>query len=201
MRTLAGERHFRLTGGRHLRPTGAIVLVLALAGCATSATTTHHIAAPSPTSVVDPNGVACASLDSAGYCPGDNPSNPTAAAALACSTQLQQWLAGSTGDQLTNVGQVIQSVMNDAQSYNTYQATAGAQTFLMFVGDEVAYLASVPAMPSCADTSNEWPQWGLAANALGSDTAGTPQASSDYQALQSAWAVLSQEITSNGGTP
>ena len=58
------------------------VPVLALAACgSTHATAAPPAAAASPvtqaTTVTDPSGLACAALDGAGYCPGDDPAPST----------------------------------------------------------------------------------------------------------------------------
>jgi hypothetical protein len=50
-----------------------------LGGTCTSLDSSGYCPGDDPTTVTDPNGQSCASLDSAGYCPGDDPS-PSAAA-------------------------------------------------------------------------------------------------------------------------
>jgi hypothetical protein len=41
---------------------------------------------PVPTTTVDPNGLPCASLDSSGYCPGDDPAAVTDPGGQSCAT-------------------------------------------------------------------------------------------------------------------
>ena len=51
-------------------------VVAVLAGCGSTAATqaaSKSVPAPTATTVVDPNGLACVALDNVGYCPGDDP--------------------------------------------------------------------------------------------------------------------------------
>ena len=202
----------------------SVAVVAGLAACHTSsssaaaAATPHtalatHTAAPvavAPTTASP----ACPAgyKQSAGGCYNPTPSTPppTTAAPVAptvsaCTTQLQQWLAGPTGGVATGdtVGQVIGAAMNDANDVNQYSdptsiETGATQFFLNGLGTEVGFLSDVPNMPGCADTGGVYPTWVNDATTLSDDLPG--DTSSDYQTLQNDWSTLQSEVTVNGGT-
>jgi hypothetical protein len=82
-------------GGDEIRYIALIALVFLLTGCASS-TATHHVTAaasttaPGTSTVTDPAGNACASLDNAGYCPGDDPA-PAPTPALSCHDPVESY--------------------------------------------------------------------------------------------------------------
>lgn len=204
----------------------AAVCLLVLTSCGSAAPAAHHTAAAaatrapatsvisSPALQTDPNGQQCSSLDSLGYCPGDDPSpTPAAPDTAACGTQVEAWLAEQDGTGITGntVQHDITAILFDAQAYLKYDpnAQSAGQNFLTIMGSEVqdlTYTATPNAPPACADPQDLWGGdtltsgtfLGDASNAS-NDTSGTSQANSDVQAVLSDFNSLNAELAQTSG--
>lgn len=178
------------------------------------ATTAPAISAPASTSapdLTDPNGEQCTTLDSLGYCPGDDPS-PTPAA-VSCGDQVKAWLAEQDGSSISGntVQHDITAIIFDAKSYQAFAASdpAAGQNFLNFINTFVTnltYTATPNAPPTCADPQDLWGGdtltsgtfLGDASNAS-NDTSGTGQAANDVQAILNDFSALNAELAQNSG--
>lgn len=200
--------------------------LLVLTACGSAAPAARHTATaaagrapatsavPSPTFQTDPNGQQCSSLDSLGYCPGDDPSpTPTAPDTAACGTQVEAWLAEQdrTGIGGNTVQHDIRAILFDAQAYVKYDPSdqGAGQNFLNIMGSEVQNLTSIATPngpPACADPQDLWGGdtltsgtfLGDASNAS-NDTSGTSEADSDVQALLSDFNSLNAELAQTSG--
>lgn len=179
---------------------------------ATSAPATSVI--PSSTFQIDPNGQQCSSLDSLGYCPGDDPSpTPAAPDTAACGPQVKAWLAEQDGTGIggNTVQHDIRAILFDAQAYVKYDPTdqGAGQNFLNIMGSEVqnlTYTATPNAPPTCADPQDLWGGDSLTsgtflgdASNASNDTSGTSEADSDVHALTSDFNSLNAELAQASG--
>lgn len=204
----------------------AAACLLALTACGSAAPAAHHTAkaaatrapatsaAPTPTSQTDPNGQQCSSLDSLGYCPGDEPSpTPTAPDTAACGTQVKAWLAEQDGTGISGntVQHDIRAILFDAQAYVKYDPgdQGAGQNFLNIMGSEVqnlTYTATPNAPPTCADPQDLWGGDSLAsgtflgdASNASNDTSGTSEADSDVHALLNDFNSLNAQLAQTSG--
>jgi len=144
----------------------------------------------------DPSGQQCETLDSQGYCPGDDPPS--------CTSQVQSWLSETGWYTFPDtIQQGITLLATDAQDYLSIFAPnisqpAGqdaATTELNILGDgPVGNIPSADSIPSCADPAGYWQDaMTQIGNATGTDS-GTPQAATDMQQVLNDLKSLQTEL-------
>jgi hypothetical protein len=105
-----------LNRGIHTRSSA----VLALASCGSAAV--HHTAAARqsaiPTTVMDPRGIPCVSLDSKGYCPGDDP--PTATPSPTPSPTPQAFFTDSGSGSATTPNFTVPDPLGNGGDWTLY---------------------------------------------------------------------------------